>query len=240
MIHLAGTQRVDHVALRRACRIPAKRHPQRAVRFHLLEGVLQPQRLRAVQIAHAVRHEVDVDGLHRVVGRGRVDALDTARALVAVVEANVHGVHRVAPAHRRHGVAVALVDGGQGRPQRGDRLASVAHGGEGLGVDAAHQALAPVFGLRADGGDAGQRHGLAVRPHRERDVGEARRQLAVHEGAQRPLRTVGRGDDVVRPIAEAAAVDVAAQNAELAHLLGAGGTDLYAHESSKSARERGL
>ncbi len=57
--------------------------------FPFSEGIVEPQRLRAMQITHAVGNEAHVDILDRIVAGGDVQTLDAA--VVAVVEVDIHG-----------------------------------------------------------------------------------------------------------------------------------------------------
>ena len=229
MIHLVGPKRVDDVAGRTSGSVAADCNPDGSVLLDVVQDVVEPQILGAVKVADAIGDELDVDRLDDVVPGIQAYPLDPAGAAVAVVEADVHGVHRVAPQDRRHRVAVALVDRRLRRPQRSHRLPRVAHGLQRLGVDAAHQPAAAVFGLGADGGHPGQRHRRPVGAHGERNGREARRQLAVVERAKRPLGPGRPGDEAVGSVPEGAAVDVAPENPELRHLFGGRLADFDAH-----------
>ena len=200
MLDLAAAQGVDDVPRRRVVLVVAHGDPGGSVRLHLLKWPFEPEILGTVQIARPLGDERDVDALDDVVAGVQVDPLDPAGSAVAVVELDVGRVDAVGATDGSHRIPVALVDRRLGCPQRRHRLTGVAHVAEGLRVDAARESTPTVFGLRPDGGHPGERHRPPVGAHGERQVREARRQLAVHERAQRPLRADQATDDVVRAV----------------------------------------
>ena len=81
------------------------------------------------------------------------------------------------------------------RPEDGEGLVPVAHGGEGARHDQAEKTLATVGREGADGGNATHLHRVAVEPDGEGECGEGGCEPAVDEGAGRPVG--GRPGEVV-------------------------------------------